>query len=57
VLSGLWYWAYRPGFNLQLTVSSQPGAFQGIPRKSLNFKPTPKTLRNQKNQAKVSFSC
>ena len=51
VLSGLWYWAHRSRFNLQLTLFPQPGPLQGTPRKSSNFKPTPRTLTSKKKLA------
>jgi hypothetical protein len=42
------YCAHRQYFNHRLTSLPQPGPLQGIPRKSSNCRPTPKTSQNQK---------
>ena len=47
------YRAHRPGFKHRLTVSSQPGPFQGIPGKSLIFRPTPRPSKIRKSESRV----
>ena len=42
------YWAQGSRRFPQLVVFPQPGSPQDIPEKSSNFKPVPKTLKNQK---------